>query len=264
MNRINLALVAALVAAPAVGAAEEPIPPKARKLAEHGREMHDKGDYARAIIAFKEAYVIAPSPGLLFNLAQAYRLQGNCDDASLMYRRYIATNPSPDARAIAEGHLYTVERCTKKRSLNIPLDESMAYLDVPAPPGPEHMLVSAPAERTDGPARPLRLKRDVGLGITLGGSAALAVAAYYGYRSYDASQDVEAAYARGAKWKEIESIHERGESSARAAKIFGIGGGLAIAGGVTLFLLGKREERAMPLAVTPRAKGAEVSYAWEF
>lgn len=264
MTHLNLALVAAILAAPVMASAEEPIPQKARKLAEHGREMHDKGDYARAIIAFKEAYVIAPSPGLLFNLAQAYRLQGNCDDASLMYRRYIATNPAPDARAIAEGHLYTVERCAKKRALNIPLDESMAYLNVPPPPGPEQVIVQARHDTTDRATRPTRLKQDVGLGVTLGGSAALVLAGYFGYRSYDASQEVEAAYARGAKWKEIEAIHDRGESSARAAKIFGIGGGLAVASGVTLFLLGKREERAMPLAVTPRAQGAEVSYAWEF
>ena len=35
---------------------------------------------------------------LLFNLAQAYRLQGNCDDAALMYRRYLATNPGVEQR----------------------------------------------------------------------------------------------------------------------------------------------------------------------
>jgi len=261
VKRHTLAVAVALVLAPAVGSADEPVPDKARKLAEHGRAMHDQGDYARAIIAFKEAYVMAPRPALLFNLAQAYRLQGNCDDASLMYRRYLATDPAPDARAIAEGHLHTVERCQKKRSLNIPLDESMAYLNVPPPPGPEKVILE---DRQDAVVRPSRLKQDVGRGVALGGSAALAVAAYFGYRSYDASQEVERAYARGAKWKEIESIHERGESSARAAKIFGIGGGLAIAGGVTLFVLGKREERAVPLAVTPSAQGAEVSYAWQF
>src|SRR5689334_3902403 len=103
--------------------------------------MHKRGEYDRAIVAFKEAYVIAPSPGLLFNIAQAYRLQGNCDDASLMYRRFLGTNPDPAARAVAEQHLATVERCMQKRSLNIPMDESLAYLNVPTPPpGPEKVI----------------------------------------------------------------------------------------------------------------------------
>src|SRR5688500_20306234 len=132
-------VAAILVAAPAARA-DDGIPPKARDLAQKGRSAHDQGDYARAIAAFKEAYVIAPSPGLLFNLAQAYRLQGNCDDAVLMYRRYLSTGPSSEARTVAEAHLATVERCVQKRALNIPLDESMAYLKVPPPPGPETVM----------------------------------------------------------------------------------------------------------------------------
>lgn len=259
MRGTALILVAAFVAKPAAVHAEEAIPEKARKLADHGRAMHDRGDYERAIAAFKEAYVMAPSPGLLFNLAQAYRLQGNCDDAALMYRRYIATGPADDARAIADGHLQTVERCTQKRALNIPLDDNQAYLKVPPPPGPEKIILED-RQTFEKPG----LKKDIGIGVTIGGGVALTVAAFYGMRSYGASQEVERAYARGAKWREIEDIHARGERSERAAKIFGIGGGLAIAGGVTLFLLGRRDERAMPLVVAPSPTGGEVSYAWRF
>ena len=256
----NLAITAAILAAtPAVA---EQIPAKARQLAAHGREMHAKGEYDRAITAFKEAYVIAPSPGLLFNLAQSYRLQGNCDDASLMYRRYLATGPSPEARAVAEQHLATVDRCIQKRALNIPLDDNMAYLKVPPPPGPEKVI----AQDKRDIARPTEIKKDIGIGLTIGGGAALIAAGYFGLRSYNASRDVEAAYERGAKWPEIKSIHDRGESAERAAKIFGIGGGLAVVGGVTLWVLGRREERASQLAITPAAKGSggQVSYSWTF
>ena len=258
----NLALITAACLAAATPALAEPIPPKARKLAEHGQEMHKRGEYDRAITAFKEAYVIAPSPGLLFNLAQSYRLQGNCEDAALMYRRYLATAPSAAAQAVAEQHLATVERCVQKRALNIPLDESMAYLKVPPPPGPEKVI----AKDTRDIERPAELKKDIGIGLTIGGGVALVTAAYFGLRSYQASQDVEDAYARGAKWPEIKSIHERGQNAERAAKIFGIGGGLAVAGGVTLWVLGRRDERANQLAVTPTNKGsgAQVTYAWSF
>ncbi|HLL23741.1 MAG TPA: tetratricopeptide repeat protein [Kofleriaceae bacterium] len=259
----NLALItAAVLAAAAPTSADEPIPAKAKKLADHGRDMHKRGEYDRAIVAFKEAYVIAPSPGLLFNLAQSYRLQGNCDDAVLMYRRYLATGPSVEARGVAETHLATVERCVQKRALNIPLDDSMAYLKVPPPPGPEKVIVDDKRDIE----RPTHLKKDLGIGLAIGGGVALVTAAYFGVRSWQAERDVERAYEEGAKWPEIKEIDERGENAARAAKIFGIGGGIAVIGGVTLFMLGRRDERASQLAVTPVANGsgAQVSYAWPF
>ena len=252
-------LAAALLAAPPLASAER-IPAKARKLAEHGREMHKRARYDRAITAFKEAYVIAPSPALLFNIAQAYRLQGNCEDAVLMYRRYLATGPDPGARNVAETHLATVERCIRKRTLNIPLGESLAYLDVPPPPGPEKVIVAdKPASGSGG-----GIKKDVGMGLVLGGGIALATAAYFGYQSYSSEREVERAYERGAKWPEVKKIHERGARADRAAKLFGIGGGVAVAGGVALWVLGRRDERANQLAVTPAAKGAAVSYSWPF
>ena len=258
----NLALIAVATFAAAVPAFAEEIPGKARKLAEHGREMHKRGEYERAITAFKEAYVIAPSPGILFNLAQSYRLQGNCDDAALMYRRYLATGPSAEARAVAEQHLSTVERCVQKRALNIPLDDSMAYLKVPPPPGPERVIASDKRDIE----RPSEIKKDIGIGFTIGGGVALVTAAYFGLRSYTASRDVERASERGAKWPEIREIAERGENAERAAKIFGIGGGIAVVGGVTLWVLGRRDERASQLAITPAAKGSggQVSYVWSF
>ena len=43
-----------------------------------------------------------------------------------------------------------------------------------------------------------------------------------------------------------------------------VGGGLAIAGGVTLWILGRRDERANQLAITPSSTGGHVSYSWAF
>jgi tetratricopeptide (TPR) repeat protein len=263
--RAHALILAGLLLGPGLAAAGEPeqlesIPPKARVLAAKGREAHDKGDYARAIAAFKEAYVIAPAPALLFNLAQAYRLQGNCDDAALMYHRYLNTGPSPEGREVAQTHLATVERCMHQRALAIPLDDSMAYLKVPAVPDLGIVDAPGPAPATSS----AHLEKDIGIGVTIGGVAALGIATFYGFRAHAAAQDVERAYAMGAKWKEVEATHARGERAARIGKIFGIGGGLAAATGITLFVLGKRSERALPVVITPTTRGAEVSYAWAF
>lgn len=263
MKARAIIVAAVLAAAPGSVIAGEPTPPeyipaKARALADKGRAFHDAGDYGNAIIAFKEAYVMAPSPGLLFNLAQAYRLQGNCDDAALMYRRYIGTDPSDEGRTIAEGHLATVERCAHKASLGIPQDPNSPAAMIPTDRQSGSLFATAPVNRK------ARLQKDIGLGLMIGGGVAIGIASYYGYRAHEAASEVEAGYANGAKWKDLQDIDARGESSASMAKIFGIGGGLAVAGGVTLYLLGRHSERMAPIAVAPTKNGAAVNVSWRF
>jgi len=254
--RAVLLAVAGLVASATIARADESVPPKARKLAALGRELHERGDYARAVDAFQEAYVIAPRPGLLFNLAQAYRLQGNCDDAELMYRRYLSAHPSSQERALAETHLATVVRCIERRRLNLPMDASMASLQVPPAPLADS---SAAHRRARG-----RLVQRIGLGTSLGGLAALSVAAYYGARAHATEEDVERHYAGGTSWQEIAPLDERGQREARTARWLGIGGGATAVAGIALFLIGRQAERAVPVAIIPARRGAQIGLAWAF
>ena len=253
---LALAILVVPVAARGDGGWSDAVPAKARTLAERGRAFHDAGDYANAIAAFTQAYVIAPSPALLFNLAQAYRLQGNCDDAALMYRRYLATNPGPDGQTLAEAHLATVERCLHKIALHIPVETASGHVVIPAPPA--EVTVTAAAE----PSHRAQIEKDIGIGLAVGGGVSLAVAAYYTMRAHDAENEVAAAYARGAKWKDIAPIDARGQSAATVAKILGAGGALGVAGGVVTYLIGRHSER--PVLVAPTSHGVEVSMVWAF
>jgi tetratricopeptide (TPR) repeat protein len=259
-----LFIAVALVVAPGVAAAQEPappevIPPKARALAVQGRAFHDAGDYGNAIIAFKEAYVMAPSPGLLFNLAQAYRLAGNCDDAALMYRRYIATGPSVEGRTIAEGQLESVERCTHKASLGIPQDAGVPIV-IKTDRASGSLFATSPRTGSDR----ARLEKTVGLGFVIGGGVALGVATYYGFEARSSAADVEKGYAMGAKWKDLADIDARGKHAETLATVFGIGGGVAVAGGVALYLIGRSSEHLAPIAIAPTKQGATVSASWKF
>jgi tetratricopeptide (TPR) repeat protein len=234
------------------------VPAKARSLAERGRAFHDSGDYANAIIAFTQAYVIAPSPALLFNLAQAYRLQGNCDDAALMYRRYIATNPSPEGRALAEGHLANMERCIHKLSLHIPVETSKGMTITTPAPDPLTAAVTLP-----GPSRKAEIEKDVGVGLMVGGSVSLALAVYYAAQAHNATTEVNDLYAKGAPWKEVAPVDQRGKSASTNAKVFGGGAAVGIAGGVAMYLLGRHTEN-MPVTIVPTTRGAQVSMSWAF
>jgi len=254
-------IAATLPVAPAAAQGEvspSTIPVKARMLADRGRAFHDAGDYPNAIAAFTQAYVMAPSPALLFNLAQAYRLLGNCDDAALLYRRYLATGPRPEERALAEAHLAKVEQCAGKPAQHIPIATEAAGpaavppLDVVAAPAP------APA-----PSSKAHIEKDIGLGLTTGGAAALAVAVAYAVQAHDAANDVSDAFVRHAQGKDVAQLDARGRAAATTARLFGIGGALGVGAGVVMYVIGRHTEAA-PVAVAPTGHGVEVSMSWGF
>jgi tetratricopeptide (TPR) repeat protein len=235
----------------------DPIPAKARTLANQGRAAHDAGDYSAAIAAFTRAYVIAPSPALLFNLAQAYRLQGNCDDAALMYRRFLATNPGPEQRALAEAHLASVERCLHKLALHIPV-EIASGRPIAAPAAqPSATAIDAPVSHR------ARIEQGIGLGLAIGGGVSLAIAAYYAVQAHEAENDVDAAFARGGPWSDIAPADARGKSAATTAKWFGAGGALGLAGGIVTYLIGRRGE-GPPLTVATTRHGVELGVRWAY
>ncbi len=247
-----------IVALLANGAAADSVPNKARTLADRGRVAHDSRDYAGAIAAFTEAYALAPAPGLLFNLAQAYRLRGNCDDAALMYRRFLATNPPDDARLLAESHLSTVERCQARSTA---IDPRLAVRAVPAAL-PRSM--SASIRKRDQPTTHRRSAQTAGLGLAIGGGAALLVAGYYGLEARDASNDVERRYAAGEKWKTLAARDAEGDRAASIAKVtLGIGAAAAVAAAAAL-VIDHRMQRSKSLHVEPVSGGARVNVRWRF
>jgi hypothetical protein len=254
--------VAAVALAPASSRADDMtaggVPAKARTLVERGRAAHDAGDYSAAIAAFTQAYVMAPSPALLFNLAQAYRLQGDCDDAALMYRRFLATGPAPEQRALAETHLAAVERCLHKLALHIPIEVPSTRQIAMRAPEPLAATAAAPA-----PRRRAQIEKDVGIGLAIGGGVSLAVAAYYAVQAHDAESDVAAMYAHGGKWADIAPVDARGKSAATTAKIFGAGGALGLAGGIVTYLIGRHDE-GPPVTVSPISHGLQVGVRWAY
>jgi tetratricopeptide (TPR) repeat protein len=249
----RLALLLALLGEVARGEpSTQPVPEQARQLAERGRAYHDAGDYADAIAAFQAAYVIAPSPGLLFNLAQAYRLAGDCNHAAWMYRRYLATNPVGQRRALAQTHLWAVETCDDRPSLS------------GSPARAEEATVPALAVDTREIEPAGRKLKTTGIYLGIGGTIALAGAAWFAFDAHDASNVVTDAYRKGGKWSDIASTEARGERSSELAAILGIGGGTAAVAGAVCYLLGIRAERLQHVVVQPSTHGGTISASWRF
>ncbi len=251
-----VAFVAALLAASidAAARADATIPPLARQLSDRGRALHDLGDYEQAIVAYKQAYMIAPSPGLLFNMAQAYRLNGDCRSAAEFYRRYLSTGPEPDARRRAEQQLAIVDSCGRRASASASTGDGSA------------LAVSGRSEsETDTPGCG---ERRTGLVVAGAGGLLFLTGAYFAIDARNAGDQVASTYANGGTWKSIAAVDARGQRSGELATGFVITGGVAVATGVVLYMLGhhqsERASRVPALSISPAARGARVELAWRF
>jgi tetratricopeptide (TPR) repeat protein len=69
--------------------------------------LYQAQKYEESIPEFKAAYEIDPKPGLLFNIAQAYRKAGHPRDAIQYYDRYLSVEPrlDGDTRRKVDGYL---------------------------------------------------------------------------------------------------------------------------------------------------------------
>ncbi len=115
--RAALALVFAAALVVPARADDPPLQPdadaraRAQELNQEGLRHYELAEYDAAIRSFRDAYELAPTPGLLFNIAQAYRLQGakGCASAIRVYRSYLRLLPSASNRTAVEGHIHACE-----------------------------------------------------------------------------------------------------------------------------------------------------------
>lgn len=225
---------------------------RARVLSDQGRMFHDRGEYGRAVDAFQAAYVLAPSPGILFNLGQAYRLKGDCDNAVLMYRGYLRSQPALQLQEIAKAHLSSVETCASSAVMT----------------GKPEQVVVLSKSGTGGDVQPGRGLRRGGVVTAISGGALLGLAGYFAYRAADVSDEVEQRYGRGEKWRDLEDLDDRGDRYGKLATGLAVTGGVAVITGGVLYLMGwrqgERNERTPALSISPVRSGGAVRFAWEF
>jgi hypothetical protein len=82
----------------------------ARDLANAGTKHYELAEYAMAIESWKQAYVLASNPQLLFWIGEAYRNSGDCGQATRFYANYKQRVPSPSNRADLDA---AVKACEK-------------------------------------------------------------------------------------------------------------------------------------------------------
>lgn len=253
---------------------------RARELYQRGQEQFERGQYAAAIEIFREGYALAPRPQFLFNIAQAYRLVGECERAREFYESYLRAMPAASNRAIAEKHLAATVRCIEQQRMareasaaapapapganTVPV--SAAPAAAAAPPAATRAAAPAAAPVSAAPAAPagtfvatapgssppagLGRGRLAGLGLVALGGAALGLSVVFALDAASASRQVDEVFDAGGQWEpRLAEVERRGQRSETRSIVFaGVSLGL-FAGGALLYHLGGRRGERRPLAV---------------
>ena len=116
---------------------------------ERGQRAYDIGKYSDAIDEYAKVYEIGGNPAMLFNIAQAHRLNNQLPEALRFYRRYLQRSPNAPNRADVEAKIAEIEKQVDDRS-RAPSSAVTAPppTTTPAPPA----IAPAPPASTPAPA----------------------------------------------------------------------------------------------------------------
>lgn len=169
--------------------------PTARELSDLGLRQYQAGELDAAIESFMGAFALSDNTGLLFNVAQAHRLKGDCALAKEYYRRYLAAAPESNLKPTVERRLLEMESC---------IQATKPTVAPAARPAPSLQLqvaaaVAAPAAATPPvAARTVSPRRHAAIWTLRGSAVALVTTgAVFGGLAWDAKRDFEATSLQG-------------------------------------------------------------------
>ena len=223
---------------------------RAKQLYADGKRYYDVADYQKAIEAWKQAYVLASAPMLLFNIGQAYRLGGDCANALRFYASYEREAPKlsnkdelDEARSRCDPHPTNAnppEPIAAK-----PVETAVVEAPKPEPAKPEPAKPQLPPPVVVEPARPAvqtrvvddgATERYVGLGVGAAGVGLAITSIVLASRASSTAHEVE--IYRGEWGPAQQDLQAHGHTLATWSWITGIAGVVGLGAGATLFVLG--------------------------
>jgi tetratricopeptide (TPR) repeat protein len=217
----------------------------AERLLDDGLGHYDRGEYALAIEALVESHRLDPRPEVLFAVAQAARLGGDCALAADYYERFLATDPAPHQAEAATMHLSACRA-------------ALAEADTAPEPAGEPAAVLAPAERA-GEAGPWYT--DV-VGDALLGGGAVTLAASAGF--FRAKRAAERDAAAADTYAEHAGHLDRARTNRNRGLATVTIGSALVGGAVWRFVRHERARKADHLVIEPTGGGVAVGVRGRF
>jgi tetratricopeptide (TPR) repeat protein len=261
---VAIALLGGLARADAAGQRKRGAAPnaqdEARELYKKGMTHYEIGAFDDAIVEFKRAYELTSAPGLLFNIAQVYRMKKDAEQALFFYRMYLRLMPDAPNRADVEALI--VENQAVVDAKERAQSEAAAAPPPPAVVTPTAPLAAATLQAPPPPKRPWRVELWSGVGLAALGVGGLAAGIGLGARSAsDARQISSANTQRDVPWDASkQKLYRDGQNSAIGSTVTYVVGGALAATGAVLVTLGLRDRAraraTTAAAVAPTAHGA--------
>jgi hypothetical protein len=224
-----LSVARAAAAEPPADAAAAAGDVEATQLFDKALARYDTHEYAQAIDLFRQVYERTHSPALLFNMAQAYRLEGDCARAADLYHDFIRRDPSSPDVLRARAKLAELEPC-KKPPVRLPV--AMAA----AAPAPQSLLASPSGSTATDPSVASRGTAARTAGVVLAGVAVVLAGSggYYAWRSRQDAAKVSGLFATGGPWDARTAEADRegraaGDTAVTLLALAGVSAALALA-----------------------------------
>lgn len=242
---------------------------EAAALYDEGKRHFDIGEYAQAIASWKQSYLRSSAPLLLFNIAQAYRLSGNCAQANRFYLNYRRAEKHPKNQAEldkAMARCAGVQPATGDAASEPPASSTAGTASEPLPAPSQPGATSASSSSASAsqpvaapPASPGRTVAQTSSGrgwrVTgiVTGAVGVAVLAAGGLYALSAKQDSDTVSGSrtGTPYTDVVSTDSNGRTAASRARVLaGVGAALAVAGGA-MWYIGHRQGAQLDVAIAP-------------
>ena len=232
----------------------------AKAAFERGEIHYQVGEFDRAIAEYREAYRLSKAANLLFNIAQAFRLKGDAEQAIYFYRSFLRNKPDAENRIDVEARIQEMEqkRANERRRAE---QERKRQAALAAAAKPRTVIVREPAP--DSGSRTLKLS-----GIITGAAGIVAIGGgvVFAFKADSGWDDINGLAANGGQWSDgFEAKYDTAQRDETVAVALLATGGAALVAGGVLYYLGRgdsRAERGPAVTVAPTAGGAQVVLTW--
>jgi len=246
---------------------------EAKAQYEKGLSHYNLGEFDLAIAAFRKSYEISQAPGLLFNIAQSFRLKKDYEQAIYFYTTYLRLKPDAPNRADVEARLQEMQEAIeeqKKQPTKAPIGT------IPPEGGTvtttTTTTVATPTGATTttdkgSPEDAAKAQSLITAGYVTGGAGAALVVTgvIFGTMARSAEKDLNNLSTDHGTWtQEQQDKYDAGKRNNTIAIISFIAGGAAIATGATLFVLGTMKKSKATVAINPSAHGTTFAVGWSF
>jgi tetratricopeptide (TPR) repeat protein len=204
---------------------------------------YNVGHFEQALELYGKAYEALPTPVLLFDIGQCHRMLGRAERAIFFFEGYLRDQPGAPNRPLVEQLLRDLHKqLDEQRAAAQAEEQQRAAASSPAPVAPiapgAQATVPADTVAARAPRRYPEL-RIPGLATAGAGVVLIGTAVGLGLHASSLSNEISRLSSQNGTWSaHYQSDYEAGKTSATAATVLSVAGGVALAAGGALTYLG--------------------------